>query len=54
MPARVAVVQAGSVLFDSDASLSKAERFIAEAAATTGGRVGPAIEVTTAWLEYLA
>jgi nitrilase len=31
---RVAVVQAGSILFDSDATLAKAERLIAEAAGT--------------------
>ena len=31
-PARVAVVQAGSILFDSDTTLVKAERLIAEAA----------------------
>jgi nitrilase len=33
MPVRVAVVQAGSILFDSDASIAKAEQFIAQAAA---------------------
>jgi nitrilase len=33
MPDRVAVVQAGSVLFDSEASVAKAERLIGEAAA---------------------
>jgi nitrilase len=33
MSVRIAVVQAGSILFDSAASLAKAERFIAEAAA---------------------
>jgi nitrilase len=32
MPDRVAVVQAGSILFDSEASVAKAERLIAEAA----------------------
>ncbi|HXJ43980.1 MAG TPA: nitrilase-related carbon-nitrogen hydrolase, partial [Bryobacteraceae bacterium] len=35
MPFRLAVVQAGSVPFDSDACIGKAERLIAEAA--TGG-----------------
>ena len=31
---RVAVVQAGSILFDSEATLAKAERLTAEAAGT--------------------
>ena len=33
MPVRAAVVQAGSILFDSDASIAKAERLVAAAAA---------------------
>jgi hypothetical protein len=36
-PVRAAVAQAGSILFDSGATLAKAERPIAEAAASARG-----------------